>query len=282
MQAPVFIARQAAIRPAVLVEPEAASIHGADLRDPKRCIPASGSRVVGGSEHQGSGNPDDVVALYQLWEVRVPSNPGANCDPKGREMQELVGLLLLPPVGTNHVYGGMCNIDDNRSPSGGCWNDGSMPRTAHCLIARPASPASMGCACTILRVPSLPQSDCPRRPSHPYSAHDRASQPHSVAALMSPATTACIGDDARGVPGGYRGPRFADVRERCARLPDHLRTRCAHQRPDHESGPVPACDSLPDAYGYTANEQNCSGVKGALFAGAARSSHTKTTTALIP
>jgi hypothetical protein len=130
------------------------------------------------------------------------------------------------------------------------------------------------CACRAF----LKNDDCPADVcTHPYSSHDRASQPpFGLCTDVTSDETACIGDDTVHAvfPGGYTWPNdpqtyVSDARAyRIIFAPGFIPGTSPSIT---DSGPVPACDSLPEAYGYATQKQVCSGVAGALFAGAALS-----------
>jgi MYXO-CTERM domain-containing protein len=115
--------------------------------------------------------------------------------------------------------------------------------------------------------------------THPYSSHDRASQPPF--GLCTDATsdeTACIGDDTVHAvfPGGYTWPNdpqtyVSDARAyRIIFAPGFIPGTSPAIT---NSAPVPDCSSFPEPYGYAAQRANCGSEisDGAIFAGAALS-----------
>jgi hypothetical protein len=255
-------------------------VHGADLRDPNRCIPNFRlTRAEVGQIIQGQGNPDDVVACFtNCGRYEYPTDPGAGCDPNSDERcKNWLAFCCYAPAGDpNHVYGGDCTNESDCSQGGGCWNDGSMPCTMpsqcpsgfSCLDGVCAKPF---CACRAF----LKNSDCPADVcTHPYSPQDRASQPpFGLCTDVTSDETACIGDDTVHAvfPGGYTWPNDPQTYVSDARAYRIIFAPGGTSVPITDSGPVPDCDSLPAPYGYDAEKHFCSGVSGALFAGAALS-----------
>lgn len=256
------------------------AVHGADLRDAGRCI--SGFQLTRGEVGQiiqGEGNPDDVVACFtNCGRYEYPNNPGAGCDPSDESCKNWLAFCCYTPIGDpHHVYGGDCNIDRPEcAQGGGCWNNGSQPCTQtpdcpsgfSCLDGVCAKPF---CACrAFLKNPPCSDDVC----THGYSPSDRASQPPAGNCTdVTQDPNACIGDDTVHAvfPGGYTWPNdpqtyVSDARAyRIIFAPGY---DPSVNPPITNSGPVPACDALPEAYGYDSQAKNCAGVTGKLFAGA--------------
>ncbi|MGH3643158.1 MAG: hypothetical protein ACRDUX_29510 [Mycobacterium sp.] len=255
------------------------AVHGADLRDPGSCIPSFQlTRGEVGQIIQGTGNPDDVVACFTNCGRYEHPKPDAHCDPTTDDRCKywLAFCCFAPPGDPNHVYGGTCPTVGQCAQSGGCWNDGSEPCTTSpdcptgfdCIDGVCAQPF---CACRAFNKSAGCAADvC----THPYTDSDRASQPpFGRCSEVTSDETACIGDDTVHAvfPGGYTWPNdpqtyVSDARAyRIIFAPGFVP---GTNPPITDAEPVPACDSLPEAYGYETQQQNCSGNKGALFAGA--------------
>ena len=261
------------------------AVHGADLREAGRCIPNFQlTRGEVGQVIQGEGNPDDVVACFtNCGRYEYPKTPDADCDPNTDERCKnwLAFCCYAPQGDPNHVYGGDCTNDSECHQGAGCWNDGSQPCTMRsdcpsgfsCLDGVCAKPF---CACRAF----LKKDDCSADVcTHPYSSHDRASQPpFGLCTDVTSDATGCIGDDTVHAvfPGGYTWPNdpqtyVSDARAyRIIFAPGFIPGTSPVIT---ESVPVPDCSSFPDAYGYAAQRKNCSGEinGGAIFAGAALS-----------
>jgi MYXO-CTERM domain-containing protein len=260
------------------------AVHGADLRDASSCIPSFQlTRGEVGQIIQGQGNPDDVVACFtNCGRYEYPTTPSADCDPAtDKRCKNWLAFCCFTPIGDpNHVYGGACPTPPAEcAQSGGCWNNGSMPCTApsdcpsgfSCLDGVCAQPF---CACRAF----IKNEDCLADVcTHQYSSHDRGSQPpFGHCTDVSSDASACIGDDTVHAvfPGGYTWPNDPQTYVSDARVyriifaPGYTP---GTNPPITDSGPIPACDSLPEAYGYASQSQLCSGVPGKLFAGAALS-----------
>jgi hypothetical protein len=227
---------------------------------------------------QGEGNPDDVVACFtNCGRYEYPNNPGAGCNPEEERCRNWLAFCCYTPTGDpNHVYGGECTSDSQCGQGGGCWNNGSMPCTRpadcpqgfNCLDGVCAKPF---CACRAFnKQPDCPDDVC----THGYSPQDRSSQPpFGLCSDVTSDASACIGDDTVHAvfPGGYTWPNdpqtyVSDARAyRIIFAPGYVP---GTSPPITDSGPIPACDSLPEAYGYESQAKNCSGAEGKLFAGA--------------
>ena len=256
------------------------AVHGADLRDTS-CIPSFRlTRGEVGQIIQGEGNPDDVVACFtNCGRYEYPKTPDADCDPNTDERCKnwLASCCYAPQGDPNHVYGGDCTNDSECHQGAGCWNDGSQPCTMRsdcssgfsCLDGVCAKPF---CACRAF----LKNDDCSADVcTHPYSSHDRASQPpFGLCTDVTSDETACIGDDTVHAvfPGGYTWPNDPQTYVSDARAYRIIFAPGGTSVPITKAEPVPACSSLPDPpYGYAAQRLNCSGEinAGAIFAGAA-------------
>lgn len=237
------------------------AIHGADLRDPSRCMPSFRlTRGEVGQIIQGQDNPDDVVACFSnCGRYEYPSTPGAGCDPSTNEKCKdwLAFCCFAPPGDPNHIYSQTCTNTDQCEQSAGCWDNHNGPAKCSCR----AYLKNDTCAANICTHPNPPNFG-----SQPMFGHctDVSSDP-----------TACIGDDTvhSVFPGAYTWPNDPQTYSSDARsyriifspggIPKDVATS--------ESGPVPSCSSFPPAYGYDVQKQNCAGniTAGALFAGAA-------------
>ncbi len=268
------IGRHCASKPGVPTEPnwlsehQPLAIHGADLREPGRCIPNFRlTRGEVGQIIQGDGNPNDVVACFtNCGRYEYPTTPDKNCDPHtdARCKNWLAFCCYTPPDDPNHVYNHTCGSDSDCAQSGACWDNGNGPATCQCRA--------------FLKDPgTCPPNVC----THP-NPPNRSAQPEfgkCTDVTMDP--NACIGDDTvhRVFPGGYTWPSDPQTYVSDARAYRVIFAPGGTTVATTDSGSIPSCGSLPEAYGYDWQVKSCSAVinSGALFAGAALSPSCNTT-----
>ena len=244
------------------------AIHGADLREPGRCIPNFRlTRGEIGQVIEGEGDPNEAVGCFtNCGRYEYPKTPDADCDPNtdARCKNWLAFCCYTPPDDPNHIYGGMCSNNTQCRQSGGCWD----------LVTAPAV-----CSCRgFIKNETCPADIC----THP-NPPNYASQPefgHCTDVTEDP--NACIGDDTVHAvfPGGYTWPSDPETYLSDARAYRIIFAPGFNPSVNPaitESGPIPPCASLPTAYGYEFQQQVCSGATGALFAGAELSPECQTT-----
>ncbi|MDX2169952.1 MAG: thaumatin family protein [Deltaproteobacteria bacterium] len=243
-----------------LSENQPLAIHGADLRDPGRCLPTFRlTRGEIGQLIQGQGDPDDTVACFtNCGRYEYPDTPGAGCDPSTdpRCRNWLAFCCYAPPGDPDHVYGGMCSSNSQCAQSGGCWD----------LVTQPAV-----CACRAFnKNAGCPADVC----THPNPPNYAAQPEFGLCTDVTGNPDECIGDDTIHAvfPGGYTWPNdpqtyLSDARAyRIIFAPGFDPTSNARIT---DSGAIPLCASLPPQYGYDVESQICAGVAGKQFAGAA-------------
>ncbi|MGH7787118.1 MAG: hypothetical protein ACRERC_09660 [Candidatus Binatia bacterium] len=248
------------------------AIHGADLRDPARCIPSFRlTRGEVGQLIQGQGNPDEVVACFSnCGRYEYPSTPDAMCDPTtDQRCKNWLTFCCFAPAGDpNGVYGGACTNDSQCAQSGGCWNRGDGQSSV--------------CACrAFLKNDTCAADVC----THPNPPNLSAQPPFGRCSDVSPNAGDCIGDDTVHAvfPGGYTWPNDPQTYPSDARAYRVIFAPGGTSVPITDSGGIPFCSAFPPAYGYDVQAQICKGPidGGALFGGAALSP-TCTTTADCP
>ena len=237
--------------------------HGADLRDPGRCIPSF--QLTRGEKGQiilgGGGNPDDVIACFtNCGRYEYPQNPGAECDPDtDLRCKYWKAFCCFAPAGST-IYGEACPTDGMCAQSGGCWD-----------LPQPVGPI---CSCrAFIKGETCDASVC----THPNPPDTASQPPFGHCSDVTDDPTACIGDDTvhEVFPGGYTWPNdpqtySSDARAYRVIFAPGWTEELAQAAPVTASTEVPFCNSLPAAYGYEANSLNCAGVisQGAKFAGA--------------
>lgn len=252
------------------------AVHGADARGAS-CIPNFRlTRGEVGQIIQGQGNPDDVVACFtNCGRYEYPTNPGGNCNPADERCRNWRAFCCYAPTNDPmHIYGGDCTTDADCRQGGACWNNGSLPCSTSCpspLSCVEGVCAKPFCACRAFnKNPDCPPEVC----THPYTPNDRAAQPpFGLCTDVTSNPDDCIGEDTIHAvfPGGYTWPNDPQTYSSDARAyriifaPGYTP---GTNPPITDSGPIPTCDSLPEAYGYESQEANCRGVAGKLFAGA--------------
>ena len=265
------LGRHCASRPGAPTDPNWLSqnqplgIHGVDLREASRCIPSFQLTrgEVGQIVQGGGGNPNDVVACFtNCGRYEYPSNPGADCDPDTNPACKYWKdfCCFTSPGDPDHIYGGTCSSDLQCTQGGGCWD---LPL-----------PVGSTCACRAF----IKQADCSAKVCTHPNPPDFSSQPpfgHCSDVTGNPASDdpACIGDDTvhEVFPGGYTWPNDPQTYSSDARAYRIIFAPGGTTVPITKSvTPVQSCSSLPESiYGYKEEKMNCSGVVGALFAGAA-------------
>ena len=238
--------------------------HGADLRDPDRCIPSF--RLTRGEKGHiiqgGGGNPDDVIACFSnCGRYEYPNNPGADCDPEADPKCKYWKDFCCYAADNDPVYGGSCSNESQCTQAAACWQ----------------LPAPVGgiCACRgyLKNGDTCPADVC----KHPNPPNNDAQPPFANCSAVTDDPAACIGDDTVHAvfPGGYTWPNDpqtygSDARAYRVIFAPGWTEELASKAPITDSTEVPLCDSLPEPYGYEANRRNCEGVinNGAQFAGA--------------
>jgi hypothetical protein len=269
------LGRHCASKPGVPAEPnwlsqnQPLAVHGIDLRDPGRCIPSF--QLTRGEKGEiiqgGGGNPNDVIACFtNCGRYEYPNNPGGGCNPDDPKCKYWKDFCCFAPEGDpNHVYGGSCTSDATCNQAAACWVLPPFPP--------PPTPQMGTCQCRgFLKNGDTCPADVCKHPNPP----DAASQPmFANCSAVTDDPTACIGDDTVHAvfPGGYTWPNDPQVYGSDARayrviFAPGWTEELAKKAPITDSTEVPLCSTFPEPYGYEANKLNCSGVKGALFAGA--------------
>jgi len=247
-----------------LSENQPLAIHGADLREPDRCIPSFrltrgevGQIVQGGSE-----NPDDVVACFtNCGRYEYPRTPDLMCDPTTDERcRNWRAFCCFAPAGDpDQIYGGPCSSDNDCRQNGACWDRGNAPLVCACRAFLKDDP--MDC----------PADVC----THPNPPNMSAQPEFGRCSDVTDDPTACIGDDTihRVFPGGYTWPNDPQTYVSDARAYRIIFSPGGNSVAITDSGPIAACDTLPEPYGFDIQSQVCKGNidGGALFAGAALS-----------
>lgn len=243
-----------------LSENQPLAIHGADLREADRCIPSFRlTRGEVGQLIEGQGNPDDVVACFtNCGRYEYPRTPDPNCDPTTDERcRNWRAFCCFAPAGDpEHIYGGECTRDADCRQNGACWD------------LHDGKPHVCGCRAF------LKNADCPADVcTHPNPPNYVSQPPFGRCTDVTSDPNACIGDDTVHAvfPGGYTWPNDPQTYVSDARAYRIIFAPGGTTVPITDSGPVPACEGLPETYGYAVQRQICAGVidGGALFAGAA-------------
>jgi hypothetical protein len=259
------IGRHCAGKPGVPGEPnwlsqnQPLAIHGRDLREADRCIPAFRlTRGEVGQLIEGQGNPQDVVGCFtNCGRYEYPRTPDKMCDPTTDQRCKawLAFCCFAPPGDPNHIYTRECTRDDQCLQDAGCWNKGDGPST---------------CACrAYIKNETCPADVC----THPYTEANKSSQPpFGRCTDVTNDPNACIGDDTVHAvfPGGYTWPNDPQTYVSDARAYRIIFAPGGTTVPITQSGPVPHCNTLPAAYQYEVQKQICRDViaQGAQFAGA--------------
>lgn len=227
---------------------------------------------------QGSDGAQDVVGCFsncgqykfqgQLTgacaaEFRCAGEPPFACDPNldteaGRACYYWKAFCCVVPEGDpDGVYTQQCTADDQCRQSAGCWNKG-LPQSV--------------CSCRAFNAsPDCPPDVCTNQNSEKIVFQP----PFGLCSDLTDATGRpqdCIGDDTfhEVMPRGLTWPNDPETYYSDAKAYRVVFAPGGTSLPISDSGPIPPCSSLPEAYGYERERANCAGPinAGAVFAGA--------------
>ncbi len=236
---------------------------GGDLRDAAICpAPFALTRKELGSFIQGSGGGDDIVACFSnCGRYKYPLEPALDCNPDPAVDPRCFlwkSFCCAFPVGAPSPYGVSCSDPMQCTQSGGCWDNGDGMSVCACR----AFNQNADCPADVCTFPYTPQTPS-NQPPFGLCSDVLSRTPGDPGA-------ACIGDDTlHGVmPYGLTWPNDPETFFNDAHIYRIVFAPGGTSVPITPSGPVPSCQDLPEAYGYKAANQLCSGVADRVFGGA--------------